>query len=79
MGMKIYVSTDDKHIKQIVLDDDDMLVLEWALKGAKAAAHLNSVNEPVKEAKELWKDVMDRIGYIRESVIVKGGEASASK
>ena len=23
MGMKIYVSTDDKHIKQIVLDDDE--------------------------------------------------------
>lgn len=79
MGMKIYVSTDDKHIKQIVLDDDDMLVLEWALKGAKVAARLNSVNEPIKEAKELWKDVMDRIDYIRESLIVKGGEASASK
>lgn len=72
MGMKIYVSTDDKHIKQIVLDDDDMLVLEWALKGVKVAARLNSVNEPVKEAKELWKDVMNRIDYIRESLIVKG-------
>ena len=73
MGMKIYVSTDDKHIKQIVLDDDDMLVLEWALKGAKVAARLNSVNESLKETKELWKDVMNRIDYIRESVIVKGG------
>ena len=72
MGMKIYVSTDDKHIKQIVLDDDDMLALEWALKGAKVATRLNSVNEPVKEAKELWKDVMNRIDYIRESLIVKG-------
>lgn len=79
MEMKIYVSTDDKHIKQIVLDDDDMLALEWALKLAKVSARLNSVNESLKEAKELWKDVMNRIDYISESVIVKGGEASASK
>lgn len=79
MGMKIYVSTDDKHIKQIVLDDDDMLALEWALKLAKVSARLKSVNEPLKETKELWKDAMNRIDYIRESLIVKGGEASASK
>lgn len=79
MRMKIYVSTDGKHIRQVVLDDDDMLVLEWALKRAKVAARLNSVNESLKEAKEFWKDVMNRIDYIRESVIVKGGEASASK
>lgn len=71
MGMKIYVSTDDKHIRQIVLDDDDLLVLEWALKRAKVAARLNSVNEPVKEAKEFWKDVMNRIGYLREYFTVK--------
>lgn len=79
MRMKIYVSTDGKHIRQVVLDDDDMLVLEWALKRAKVAARLNSVNESLKEAKEFWKDVMNRIDYISESVIVKGGEASASK
>jgi hypothetical protein len=78
MGMKIYVSTDDKHIKQIVLDDDDMLALEWALKFAEVVARLNSVNETA-EKRELWKDTANRIGYIRESVIVKGGEASASK
>lgn len=72
MGMKIYVSTDDKHIKQIVLDDDDMLALEWALKTAKVAARLKSVNVPAKKAKELWKDAMNRIDYIRESLIVKG-------
>lgn len=76
--MKIYVSTDDKHIKQIVLDDDDMLVLEWALKRSKVAARLNSVNAPIKEAKELWEDTMNRIDYIRKSLIVRG-EASASK
>ena len=78
MGMKIYVSTDDKHIKQIVLDDDDMLALEWALKFAEVVARLNSVNETA-EKRELWKDTANRIGYIRESVIVKGSEASASK
>ena len=53
MGMKIYVSTDDKHIKQIVLDDNDMLALEWALKYAEFAAGLNSVNKSAKKAKEL--------------------------
>lgn len=71
MGMKIYVSTDDKHIKQIVLDDDDMLALEWALKRSKVVTHFNSVNKPVKEAKELWEDTMNRIDYIRKSLIVK--------
>ena len=71
MGMKIYVSTDDKHIKQIVLDDDDMLALEWVLKFAEVVARLNSVNETA-EKRELWKDTANRIGYIRESVIVKG-------
>lgn len=71
MGMKSYFSTDGKHIKQIVLDDDDMLVLEWALKRAKVAARLNSVNEPVKEAKEFWKDAMNRIDYLIEYFTVK--------
>ena len=71
MGMKIYVSTDDKHIKQIVLDDDDMLALEWALKRSKVVAHFNSVNSPVKEVKELWEDTMNRIDYIRKSLVVK--------
>lgn len=70
--MKIYVSTDDKHIKQIVLDYNDMPALEWALKYAEFAAGLNSVNKSAKKAKEIWKDTMNRIGYIRESVIVKG-------
>lgn len=72
MGMKIYVSTDDKHIKQIVLDYNDMLALEWALKYAEFAAGLNSVNKSAKKAKEIWKDTMNRIDYIRESLIVKG-------
>lgn len=71
MGMKIYVSTDDKHIRQIVLDDDDMLALEWALKRAKVAALLNSVNVRSKETKEFWKDTMNRIDYIIEYVTVK--------
>lgn len=44
MEIKIYVSTDDKHIKQIVLDHNDMMVLEWALKFAEVAAHLGEVN-----------------------------------
>jgi len=71
MGMKIYVSTDDKHIKQIVLDDDDMLALEWALKRSKVVAHFNSVKSPVKELKKHWKDTMNRIDYIRKSLVVK--------
>lgn len=72
MEIKIYVSTDDKHIKQIVLDHNDMMALEWALKFAEAAAHLSEVNARSKKLKEIWKDARKRIGYIRETVIVKG-------
>ena len=80
--MKIYVTTDDKKIKQVVLDEDEVLSLTWALQRAKNAACANRLNSTDKFSAELWKAVAKDIDRIKGKLFNEsedGEDCEASK